>query len=246
MIAAPGPPPASGSAKAERVAIEHGAILFDPGRVDAPDWRLFDRAAWRARGALRERPGGRGSIHFIDDGPRHWALRRYLRGGWVAYLARDRYLFLGEERTRPFCEFRLLGRLRALGLPVPVPVAAGYRRGHVTYVAELITERIEGVRSLAERVRADDMRDADWQAVGRCLRRFHDAGVHHADLNAHNVLLDGGGRPWVVDFDRGRFREPGAWHGRVLARLGRSLGKVSGGSIAWREGFAKLCAAHDA
>ena len=80
MIAAPGPPAASGPAKAARVAIERGAILFDPARVDAPDWRLFDRATWRARGALRERPGGRGSIHFIDDGARHWALRRYLRG----------------------------------------------------------------------------------------------------------------------------------------------------------------------
>ena len=98
----------------------------------------------------------------------------------------------------------------------------------------------------AERVRADDLRDADWQAIGRCLRRFHDAGVHHADLNAHNVLLDGADRPWVVDFDRGRRREPGGWRDRALQRLGRSLAKVSGGSIAWRDGFARLRAAHGA
>ncbi|HEU0225454.1 MAG TPA: 3-deoxy-D-manno-octulosonic acid kinase [Steroidobacteraceae bacterium] len=230
----------------ERVAVEGGAILFDPERVETPDWRLFDRAAWRARGALRERPGGRGSIHFIDDGPRHWALRRYLRGGWAAHLARDRYLYLGEECTRPFGEFRLLWKLRGMQLPVPVPVAAGYRRELLTYRAELITERIFDVRSLAERVRADDLRDADWMAIGACLRRFHDACVHHADLNAHNVLLDAAGRVWVVDFDRGRIRERGAWPGRVLERLGRSLAKVSGGSIAWREGFAQLRAAHDA
>jgi 3-deoxy-D-manno-octulosonic acid kinase len=230
----------------ERVAFDRGAILFDPERVETPDWRLFDRAAWRARGALRERPGGRGSIHFIDEGARHWALRRYLRGGWAAHVARDRYLYLGEERTRPFGEFRLLWKLRGMQLPVPVPVAAGYRRGRLTYVAELITERIAGVRSLAERVRADDLLDADGQAIGRCLRRFHDAGVHHADLNAHNILLDDAGRPWVVDFDRGRIREPGAWRDRVLERLGRSLARVSGGSIAWREGFARLRLAHDA
>ncbi|MBX3702875.1 MAG: 3-deoxy-D-manno-octulosonic acid kinase [Steroidobacteraceae bacterium] len=230
----------------ERVAVDRGAILFDPGRVESPDWRLFDRAAWRARGALRERPGGRGSIHFIDDGARHWALRRYLRGGWAAQVARDRYLYLGEERTRPFREFRLLWQLRGMRLPVPVPVAAGYRRGLLAYGAELITERIFDVRSLAERVRADDLRDADWAAIGACLRRFHDAGVHHADLNAHNVLLDGAGQVWVVDFDRGRIRGPGAWQERVLERLGRSLAKVSGGSIAWRDGFAVLRAAHDA
>lgn len=230
----------------ERVAVDRGAILFDPERVEAPDWRLFDRDRWRAQGALRERPGGRGSIHFIDDGSRHWALRRYLRGGWAAHVARERYIYLGEDRTRPFSEFRLLWKLRGMQLPVPVPVAAGYRRGRVTYVAELITERIAGARSLAERVRADDLRDADWQAIGRCLRRFHDAGVHHADLNAHNVLLDGAGRPWVVDFDRGRIRAPGGWRDRALQRLGRSLAKVSGGSIAWRDGFARLRTAHDA
>jgi 3-deoxy-D-manno-octulosonic acid kinase len=230
----------------ERVAVDRGAILFDPERVEAPDWRLFDRDRWRAQGALRERPGGRGSIHFIDDGSRHWALRRYLRGGWAAHVARDRYIYLGEDRTRPFSEFRLLWKLRGMQLPVPVPVAAGYRRGRITYVAELITERIAGARSLAERVRADDLRDADWQAIGLCLRRFHAAGVHHADLNAHNLLLDDAGRPWLVDFDRGRIREPGAWRDHALQRLERSLAKVSGGSIAWRDGFAWLRTAHGA
>lgn len=228
----------------ERVPVDRGAILFDPDRVDAPDWRLFDRDAWRARGALSARPGGRGSIHFIDDGARHWVLRRYLRGGFAASFARDRYWYLGEERTRPFREFRLLARLRQLGLPVPAPVAAGYRRGAFTYVAELVTERIARARTLAELVRAGPPDAVGWQAIGRCLRRFHDAGVQHADLNAHNVLLDDSGHAWVVDFDRGRLREPGPWHGRVLDRLAHSLAKVSGGSIDWRDGFAQLRAAH--
>lgn len=230
----------------ERLAVDCGAILFDPERVQAPDWRLFDRDRWRARGALTAQPGGRGSIHFIDDGARHWVLRRYLRGGLVASAARDRYLFLGEDRTRPFVEIRLLGRMRSLGLPVPAPVAAGYRRRRLTYVAELVTERLPGTQSLAELLRTGRMDSARWQAIGRCLRRLHAAGVQHADLNAHNILLDGGGMAWVVDFDRGRMREPGPWRERVLGRLAHSLAKVSGGSIAWRDGFAELRAAHDA
>lgn len=230
----------------ERVAIDRGAILFDPERVDDPDWGLFDRDRWRARGALSVRPGGRGSIHFIDDGARHWVLRRYRRGGLVAALVRDRYWYLGEERTRPFREFRLLERLRRLGLPVPVPVAAGYRRGACSYVAELLTERLAGTHSVAELLRGGAMDPARWQAIGRCLRRFHDAGVRHADLNAHNVLLDGQGQVWLVDFDRGRIGAPGPWRGRVLERFARSLAKVSGGSIGWRDGFDQLRAAHDA
>ena len=41
----------------------------------------------------------------------HWVLRRYLRGGMAARFARDRYLWLGEERTRSFRELRLLAEL---------------------------------------------------------------------------------------------------------------------------------------
>ena len=70
------------------------------------------------------------------------------------------------------------------------------------------------------------MDDARWAAIGRCLRRFHDAGVQHADLNAQNIMLGAQGEVWVLDFDRGRLREPGAWRERVLDRLARSLAKI--------------------
>jgi 3-deoxy-D-manno-octulosonic acid kinase len=66
----------------------------------------------------------------------------------------------------------------------------------------------------------------DWRAVGRCIRRFHDAGVYHADLNAHNVLL-AGSVVYVLDFDRGRYRAPGTWQAANLARLRRSLDKLA-------------------
>jgi hypothetical protein len=34
----------------------------------------------------------------------------------------------------------------------------------------------------------------------------------------------------VIDFDRGRLRKPGAWAGRNLERLRRSLAKLAAGS----------------
>jgi 3-deoxy-D-manno-octulosonic acid kinase len=230
----------------QRLAIDRGAILFDAERVAAPGARLFEREHWIARGALTERGGGRGSIDFIEADGQRWVMRRYLRGGMAARFARNRYLFLGEERTRSFRELRLLAALRERNLPVPAPVAASYRRRFLSYDAALITERLPGARTLPQALAAGDMDDARWAAIGRCLRRFHDAGVQHADLNAHNIMLGEGGEVWVLDFDRGRLRAPGSWSGRVLDRLARSLEKISSGAGEWRSGFALLRLAHDA
>lgn len=230
----------------ERIATRGGAILYDASRTgNAP--RLFDRAHWLARGALRDAPGGRGAIAFIDDGAGGLVLRRYLRGGLAARVSRDRYLWLGEERTRAWRELRLLHTLSSLGLPVPPPVAARYQRHGLTYQAALVTALLPGSVSLAERWMSGAMQDEEWRAAGRCIRRFHDAGVQHADLNAHNLMLGVAGEAWLLDFDRGRLRTPGRWQGRVLQRLARSLDKLARGRPGcpdWRAGFALLRAAH--
>lgn len=232
----------------ERIELPAGALLHDPSRSGPEPAQLFDRGHWRRLGAIAEARGGRGSISFIDAGGRQYALRRYLRGGLVAKLSRERYLWLGEESTRAFHELRLLGALQDRGLPVPPPVAARYVRHGLTYSAELVTERLPQSRTLAEAWLAGETTAADWQAVGECIRRFHDAGVQHADLNAHNIMLGAKGRVWLLDFDRGRIRAPGPWRRSTLARLARSLAKVSrdapqGGEAS--ECYARIVAAHD-
>jgi len=230
----------------DRQSIDRGAILFDPERVAAPGMELFEPEALRARGTLSEERGGRGSVLYFDGVGVRWVLRRYLRGGMAARFVRDRYLWLGEEQTRSFRELRLLGELRRRKLPVPAPVAARYLRGLVSYRAELITERLPGALPLSAMLAAGRMDDARWSAVGRCLRCFHDAGVQHADLNAHNIMLGEQGEIWVLDFDRCRLREPGAWREGVLDRLARSLAKIGAGAADWKAGFALLRLAHDA
>jgi 3-deoxy-D-manno-octulosonic acid kinase len=97
----------------------------------------------------------------------------------------------------------------------------------MTYTGDLLTERIDGARSLAQRVVGDGLPISDWIAVGRCIRRFHDFGLCHADLNAHNVLFDGLGAVHLIDFDRGRLRPRGLWCDSNLVRLRRSLLKVT-------------------
>jgi 3-deoxy-D-manno-octulosonic acid kinase len=62
--------------------------------------------------------------------------------------------------------------------------------------------------------------------VGALIARFHAAGVDHADLNAHNILV-ADGKLWLIDFDGGEIRGTGtAWKLANLARLKRSLLKV--------------------
>ena len=54
----------------------------------------------------------------------------------------------------------------------------------------------------------------------------HREGAWHADLNAHNILVNPHGL-YLIDFDRGRLRRPSLhWRRANLARLKRSLIKV--------------------
>ncbi|MDR3387724.1 MAG: 3-deoxy-D-manno-octulosonic acid kinase [Rudaea sp.] len=211
-----------------------GAIVFDPvaaaqaggaipGGFD-PDW--FEAGHWRALGAAESARGGRGGAIYLDAPFGRSVLRHYRRGGMVAGLLGDRYLWTRAERTRGFAEFRLLAELHGRGLPVPAPVAARYRRDGVHYRADLITRRIEGAVTLAELV-ADGRCDAQIAAgVGATVAEFHAGGACHADLNAHNVLLVGE-KVWLVDFDRGQLRTPvQAWQLANLWRLRRSLLKL--------------------
>jgi len=59
-------------------------------------------------------------------------------------------------------------------------------------------------------------------------------------------MLGERGEIWVLDFDRGRLRRPGAWSGRALDRLARSLANSDADVGDWQAGFERLRTAHDA
>jgi 3-deoxy-D-manno-octulosonic acid kinase len=210
-----------------RVELGDGAMLYDASRAGnlSPEW--FDPVYWAGLGAIEGEARGRGTTLFVRAPKGQFALRHYRRGGLVAKLVRDAYLWTGEWRTRPFHEWCLTYHLRRHGLPVPAPVAARYRRRGALCTGDLITERIEGARALSGCVAESSLSFTDWIAVGRCIRRFHDFGACHADLNAHNILFDDAGAVWVIDFDRGALRARGLWRDANLVRLRRSLLKIS-------------------
>ena len=208
-------------------------MLSDPASLgnlpQAPAESLFDPQFWRGRHELQEVSGGRGAAWFIASGERQWALRHYRRGGFIARLFEDGYVWAGEDRVRAFAEWRLLDVLTQRGLPVPKPVAAQYRRAGWCYRCDLITQRIVGAEPLSVVLARGALAESLWRAVGACIACLHGAGVDHADLNAHNILLDSQGVVSVIDFDRGRLRARGAWSSRNLRRLRRSLAKISRG-----------------
>jgi len=204
-----------------------GAILFDREALRQAEMSLFAPAHWGER-ARPVGDGGRGGAWFVDAPFGHAVLRQYLRGGMAAKLSRDHYLWRGANRTRSFAEFRLMRALRAQKLPVPRPIAAFYMREGLRYKAAILMERLEGVRSLADRALVAG-RGAPWEETGRLIARFHRAGLDHADLNAHNILFDANGHGWLIDFDRGVLRIPATrWRERNLKRLLRSLIKLRG------------------
>lgn len=202
-------------------------MLSDPSRISNATAQLFEPQFWQAQGRAERTPAGRGDALFVEHEGQQWVLRHYRRGGWMARLSDDRYLWTGEARTRPFQEWRLLSELHAAGLPVPAPVAARYQRHGLTYSGDLITVRIPNAQPLSAQIARQALPIAVWQEVGCCIRRFHEAGVYHADLNAHNILINSQHEIFIIDFDRGRRLAPGVWTDKNLARLRRSLDKIT-------------------
>ncbi|HLF11540.1 MAG TPA: lipopolysaccharide kinase InaA family protein, partial [Gammaproteobacteria bacterium] len=96
----------------------NGALLYDAARRETARDQWFERDYWQRTGAITHETAGRGSVLVVKHGAETWVLRHYHRGGLVARLIDDHYVWLGVERTRAFREWRLLTGLRSAGLPV--------------------------------------------------------------------------------------------------------------------------------
>lgn len=215
-------------------------VIYDAARLPAPAPAWFTPEYWPQRSVLDR---GRGATFALRASFGDAVLRRYRRGGAVARVLKDSYVWTGIAQTRPLREFRLLAAAVTAGLPVPRPLAAEVRRRGAFYSGDLLMARIDAAQTLsAHLAAAADWSTIDWRAIGATLGRIHASGFEHADLNAHNLLLDRDGKVWVIDWDRGRQHPRGDWTDRVLARLQRSLRKLHGARVdaddaraAWRD-----------
>lgn len=205
-------------------------ILYDDSVVSQARREWFDASKWRDSSPSSAQGTGRGSTFFIEVDGRSCVLRHYYRGGFIGKFLNDEFLWIGLEKTRAFAEWFLLEHMQKLGLPSPVPLAAHVERRGFVYRADLLMERIPEVKPLSVCLESQATTDINWNAVGFCIGGFHREGINHADLNVHNIQIGSDGAVSLVDFDRGRLMSAaGQWQRDNLARLSRSLKKVSNG-----------------
>ena len=212
-----------------RQIIELGksVIVYDDLQVSQMTAEMFTAEHWPDTNIAGNQSGGRGTILFVTHEGKEWAIRHYYRGGMVGKFLVDQYLWRAADSTRSFQEWALLHQMQAAGLPAPAPVAARYRRDGAWYTADLITRRLPGVESFVDKLTQGQANRDMWRAVGICVARFHAEGFLHADLNAWNIQIDAHNTVHILDWDRGRRLAPGRWRKANIARLERSLKKVS-------------------
>ena len=205
-------------------------VYFHPDYSDldaSVQTMIFNPDQLKQAGWVTRELEGRGTTYFFRLKDRPVVLRHYWRGGAMKNLSKDAYLWLGLARTRSFKEWKLLQEMESLGLPTPRPVALRIRRSGLFYRSDIVTEELEGVESLARILQQRPATAEEWQLVGKTIGQFHEQQVHHADLNANNILLKEGACYWI-DFDRGCIRGGDGWKESVIARLRRSLEKLRG------------------
>ena len=201
---------------------------FDADLLPAFETGLFD-PDWLARtGRLTGSSTGRHTAWFLRHEGRDMVLRHYWRGGMVGRIVKDLYLREPVDKSRAMREFILLDWMQGQGLPVPRPIAARFCPLGPWYRADLLMDRIPEARPLADLLAEAPLPVAGWRRIGGVIARFHRAGVHHSDLNCRNILLDGAGDIWLIDFDKCDRRAQGRWTQDNIDRLERSLIKEKG------------------
>ena len=168
---------------------------------------------------------GRGEVCFFTWKGRQFALRQYLRGGMVAKVNQQNYLWKNLKNTRVYSELLLLDYMYSSELNVPFPVAGRVEKTGLFYRAAIVTEIIPNASELHQLLLERAISKDHWLAIGKSIRQMHDLNVCHDDINVKNILIDNKEQVFLIDFDKCMRKPDGVWKDRNLARFKRSLDK---------------------
>ncbi len=212
--------------KKSPIVYHEGSVycLYDGSRLSDFSPRLLNPEFWQQQNQVIGQVHGRGITWFVDYHGDELVLRHYYRGGLVGKIINDSYWFKSYETTRAVREFYLLLKLSNLGLPVPQPIACRVIKATMFYTADLLMSRIKNARDLVAILSEQSLTISLWQKIGATIKEFHQQGVFHHDLNAHNILIDENDKVWIIDFDKGEQRPVNkSWQTSNLERLKRSF-----------------------
>ena len=179
----------------------------------------------------------------LQDGMR-MVVRKYSHGGLLSFLNRDLFL-LG---ARSFEELSLTEEIRSSGIPTIKPIGAIHQTAdYPFYRAYLLSLEVPHAKNLIqyfEETGSNPFREnllhkrKTIQAAGLLLRRFHQAGFYHHDLQLKNLLVNED-QVLLIDFDRSYCKTNLSIKERVknLLRLNRSVEKWKhfGVPITWTD-----------
>jgi len=214
---------------------------FDGGVAAARrDVAAAVRAALAAAGTLHRwaaaQPGrttyvGRGETYGVALGGRSAVVRHARHGGLLAPLLGDR--FWGRPRFER--EAALSLRLADGGVRTPAVLAGVKYAAGLGHRADVATEQVAGADLVelffGEQPLAGPARIGAIHALGRLVRRLHDLGWVHPDLQLRNIVVadPAGTAPsaWLLDVDtcRPMRADADAERARNLARFYRSWAK---------------------
>ena len=167
----------------------------------------------------------------LKDGVR-MVLRHYSHGGLLRFITRDLYLF----GSRSFQELVLTEEVRCSGIGTTQPVGA-LHRCYLTpfYRAYFMSLEIPGAKDMVHYLQDIGPQPSGETLVakrkiirsaGLLLRKFHQAGFFHADLQLRNLLVTNE-EVLLIDLDRS-YRKPSLSaleRVKNLLRLNRSADK---------------------
>jgi 3-deoxy-D-manno-octulosonic acid kinase len=187
---------------------------------------------WAARQPGRDIFHGRGETYGVQLGDSRVVVRHARRGGALAGLLGDRYV--GAPRF--VREIGIACRLSNSGVATPrVLVGVMYRR-LLVHRADVATERVDGTdlftMFFGKNPPQGEPRREIFRAVGTLVRKLHNAGFVHPDLQLRNVVVSPlasrlSPLAWLLDVDTCRPISPRDEQSRRanLARFERSWDK---------------------
>lgn len=194
--------------------------------------------------STRSIAGGRGGVTLVSVDEHRVIVRACRRGGLPAWFLRDVYC---GRRPRPLRELAAAATLRARGAPVVEAYAVKVQWVlPICYRGWMVTRYLPGAQTLWQWAAAAPLAAVPLAAVppaaeralvlaqvGRAIRRLHDCGGSHPDLNVNNILIrPAAGASTVpevvlIDFDRARVGQNVSLSAAAdVARLRRSVRKL--------------------